>query len=185
MKKEFIKYGFYTLALILVLTFVYPTLYRYDKYDQKIPVRINRITGKTEMLYSTGWIVPALALELDLSKYLTVTPSPIPTPNTYKGETFQQYYDRVIGEMDPKQTAPNKNHLFIEWEKARTGIIDNLVDPKDYFTIGSTKDQVRKAMGTPTAIGGSVWNYGFSRVYFDNNDKVESYDDNSGNLKVK
>lgn len=43
------------LAFCLILVFVYPTLYVYDKIDQKWPVRINRITGKTEVLYLDGW----------------------------------------------------------------------------------------------------------------------------------
>lgn len=35
--------------------FVYPTMYRYDKLEQKFPVKINRFTGKTYVLYNTGW----------------------------------------------------------------------------------------------------------------------------------
>lgn len=41
--------------VLLLLVFVWPTMYRYDKMDQKWPVRINRVTGKTEILYSDGW----------------------------------------------------------------------------------------------------------------------------------
>lgn len=33
----------------------WPTLYRYDKLGGKLPVRINRLTGYTEILYSSGW----------------------------------------------------------------------------------------------------------------------------------
>ncbi|MBM4302353.1 MAG: hypothetical protein FJ121_12660 [Deltaproteobacteria bacterium] len=33
----------------------WPTLYRYDKIGGKLPVRINRLTGYTEILYGSGW----------------------------------------------------------------------------------------------------------------------------------
>ncbi len=36
----------------------------------------------------------------------------------------------------------------------------------DYFTLGSTKDEVLRVQGTPTGVRGAVWHYGFSSVRF-------------------
>lgn len=44
-----------SLGVLLFGFAVYPTIYRYDKMDQKWPVRINRITGTAEMLSTRGW----------------------------------------------------------------------------------------------------------------------------------
>ncbi len=36
------------------------------------------------------------------------------------------------------------------------------------FIVGSTKDEVVKAMGTPSSVIGNTWSYGYSSVYFSN-----------------
>ena len=58
----------------------------------------------------------------------------------------------------------------------------------DYFTIGSTKDEVLEVMGTPADIRDytyfEVWGYGLSNVTFDNNGRVKSYANSGGNLKI-
>lgn len=41
--------------IVLVGIFVWPGIYKYDKMNQKWPVRINRITGTAEVLYQSGW----------------------------------------------------------------------------------------------------------------------------------
>ena len=50
-------------AVTLFGTFVWPTRYRYDKMNVQanavVPVRIDRITGKTEILFPDGWHVAA------------------------------------------------------------------------------------------------------------------------------
>lgn len=61
--------------------------------------------------------------------------------------------------------------------------------PKGYFTIGSTEDEVLEVMGDPTnysnlGSAGKLFIYGSSSVVFKNG-KVESYDNNDGNLKIK
>lgn len=42
-------------TLIVWGIFFWPTLYRYDKTEGKL-VRINKITGYTEILYDSGWV---------------------------------------------------------------------------------------------------------------------------------
>lgn len=59
----------------------------------------------------------------------------------------------------------------------------------DYFTIGSTEDEVLAVMGDPTSyddmgIIGKIFHYGISSVDFKNG-KVESYNNLGRNLKVK
>lgn len=185
MKKELIRYSALIVILLIIAIFVYPTLYQYDKFDQKIPVRINRLTGKTELLYPTGW---TLATEKPIEKNLDAQkPASTPdlTPNVYNGETFKQYYERVIKELTG-ETAPNKNTLFFRWERVRLGLDDKLVDPKDYFTIGSTKEDVKKVMGPPTSINKYFdrWEYANSSVTFENG-KVKEYSDSSNKLFVR
>jgi curved DNA-binding protein CbpA len=53
------------------------------------------------------------------------------------------------------------------------------------FTIGSTKQQVVDAMGTPTSINYDMWSYEYSIVNFDSNGMVTGWSDISNNLKVK
>ncbi|MEJ5365219.1 MAG: J domain-containing protein [Desulfosoma sp.] len=54
----------------------------------------------------------------------------------------------------------------------------------DFFTLGSSKDEVLRVQGTPTSVRGSVWHYGFGSVRF-SEDRVVSFDNSFGNLKVR
>jgi hypothetical protein len=62
--------------------------------------------------------------------------------------------------------------------------------PKDYFTIGSTEDEVIEVMGDPTnvmdfgTIGMKRFSYGLSSVSFKNG-RVDGYSNFDKNLKVK
>jgi len=42
-------------TIIICGVLFWPTLYRYDKFAGKLPVRMNRLTGYTEILYGSGW----------------------------------------------------------------------------------------------------------------------------------
>jgi hypothetical protein len=59
---------------------------------------------------------------------------------------------------------------------------------KDYFTIGSTEEEVLDVMGDPTSLttigSNKTYHYNLSRVKFKNG-KVDSYDNFDGNLKIK
>lgn len=54
----------------------------------------------------------------------------------------------------------------------------------EFFTVGSTKDEVLRVQGTPTRIEGNRWYYGFSEVRF-RTGMVEDYDNYFGNLKIR
>jgi serine/threonine protein kinase len=65
---------------------------------------------------------------------------------------------------------------------------DVALPPKNYFTIGSSKDQVSAIQGTPTSVlsfgYGETWRYNFSSVDFAPNGTVKGYSDISHNLRV-
>jgi hypothetical protein len=54
-----------------------------------------------------------------------------------------------------------------------------------YFTVGSTKDEVLAVQGTPSHLTERMWEYGHSRVYFDEN-RVTRWDEWRGSpLKAR
>jgi hypothetical protein len=53
------------------------------------------------------------------------------------------------------------------------------------FTIGSSKQDVIDAMGTPSSIIYGTWGYEFSNIDFDSNGKVSGWSNISNNLKIK
>jgi curved DNA-binding protein CbpA len=60
-----------------------------------------------------------------------------------------------------------------------------VVSNSSYITLGSSKDDVKRIMGTPDSIIGDYhWGYDFSNVTFDNNEKVDGWSNISNNLKV-
>jgi hypothetical protein len=54
----------------------------------------------------------------------------------------------------------------VDWSR-----LQNLSNAGGYFTLGSTKDEVLAAQGTPTEVGEYRWSYGLSTVNF-RNDRV-------------
>jgi len=58
------------------------------------------------------------------------------------------------------------------------------VPPLQWFTLGTTSDDVLGVQGTPTRVEGSKWYYGFSEIVFKNG-RVEGFDNYFGILKVK
>jgi hypothetical protein len=55
--------------------------------------------------------------------------------------------------------------------------------PRDYFTVGSTKDEVLRIQGQPTTVSELMWFYGISHVDFDINGRVVGWD--GSNIKAK
>ena len=71
-----------------------------------------------------------------------------------------------------------------EVEKSPTQIGSEYGPPKlGYFTLGSSKAQVRQIMGAPRDDMGSFWMYGLDTVHFQDG-FVSSYSNTSGELKV-
>jgi len=53
---------------------------------------------------------------------------------------------------------------------------------RDFFTIGSSPNEVLAVQGTPTSIGGNRWSFNFAFVFF-RNGKVHSVTDSEGTLR--
>jgi hypothetical protein len=53
----------------------------------------------------------------------------------------------------------------------------------EFFSLGSTKDEVLRAQGTPTMVEGNKWSYGFSEIYFKGG-MVTGFNNFFNNLKV-
>jgi hypothetical protein len=92
------------------------------------------------------------------------------------------------------QEEKNKPPVYIE-KKSETIYIPQETKKeteisRDYFTIGSTEDEVLEVMGDPTniidfgSIGMKQFSYGISTVSFKNG-KVDGYSNFGKNLKVK
>jgi hypothetical protein len=58
------------------------------------------------------------------------------------------------------------------------------VEKRDFFTIGSTKDEVLAVQGTPNRFTDSSYHYGTSDVFFENG-RVKSWDDGFPKLKAR
>ena len=56
---------------------------------------------------------------------------------------------------------------------------------KEYFTLGSTTDDVLATQGTPTHISGNRWNYGFSYIDFEAGRVVRWYNSKNDPLMVE
>jgi len=200
MKKEIVRYSGIAIIVILFGLFIYPTMYEYDKLDQKYPVKINRITGKTEVLYpGSDWA--------DVASNAQSTSVPVPTSNTtianntsantreeperdQKGLTFDEYFEIIKNNTDYPDKL-DRNHEYLAWKRKVLGIIpysDKPDDNGERFTIGSSKEEVRKVMGTPDqiALDGYRWYYGSSYVHFTGSDpKVSEYNNAGKNLKIE
>jgi peptidoglycan hydrolase CwlO-like protein len=93
-------------------------------------------------------------------------------------------------DKDRIQKLEEKNKaLEDELQKLKSKYEPNAKIKKDYFTIGSTENEVIEVMGQPTAYmitatEAKKFIYGVSTVYF-HKGKVISYDNLDDNLKVK
>ncbi len=79
----------------------------------------------------------------------------------------------------------------VRWEENPDNPLRTTLNPKDekmrsqFFSRGSSKSEVLAVQGSPDQDGGDVWDYGTSRVYFDNG-YVKGWDESLLNpLKVR
>jgi uncharacterized protein YfkK (UPF0435 family) len=186
----------YILLFICIVTFglfIYPGLYKYDKLNQKLPVKINRITGSTQILTQKGW---QDAEDYDAAK---------DELSAFKQDIYEQIMDQnedikqeVLAEIK-EQLEDVKNDVINE-TNSTTSKYDDLREDmgiktnaeqsisKETFSKGDTVDRVKEIMGTPsgiTEIGNlETWYYGFSTISFKDG-KVNGWQDFDGNLLVK
>lgn len=83
-------------------------------------------------------------------------------------------------------TNPSPSNKEVELQQSPTPAPTKILPPKDALpiTIGSSKENVLYALGSPDLIKESYWWYGRSYVEFDSKEKVKSYNNMDGNLKV-
>ncbi len=55
---------------------------------------------------------------------------------------------------------------------------------KEFFTLGSSEQEVLQVQGAPTSVKGRIWLYGLSEVFFKEG-RVERYNNFDGNLKIR
>lgn len=191
-----------TLLILSILLFVYPTLYRFDKLDQKYPVKINRITGETQVLSGFGWV--------DVGRY----DAAFEELKKYKEDIMSQL-DSIMHEIENNrnllkmevindlQGEMNQMSLLLQ-EEVITALEQQIedathdiqvfktqgTDPDNYFGKGDTMETVKRIMGTPDSINAfeysseEWWGYGYSKVIFKNG-KVDSWSNTSKNLRLK
>lgn len=181
-RKEIVKYSAIIIIVMLFGLFVYPTMYQYDKLEQKFPVKINRITGESKVLTKQGWEDPGSynAAASEMKKYR----DEIITEINSNRELVKQ---QVISELRDEIVSEVKNDIAatkIEIEKYK----QHELDPTTYFTVGDSKETVKKIMGVPDAINeyswSDDWRYEQSYVTFKNG-KVSEWNDYGGVLRVK
>lgn len=169
-----------SVVVLLTLFFIYPTVYKYDKINQKFPVRINRITGSTQILYMDGWqsVDKSQPSENQLKDFRNELLLIIDENNSnIKQEIIDQIKGEIVSQVqDDLYKVREDINQYKKFE----------IDPDNYFTIGSTQDKVKKIMGVPTGTDDyfHYWYYGNSRITFKNN-KVNEYSNLDGNLRVR
>lgn len=199
MIKYIIRYSCVPISIIVFGLAIYPGLYKYDKLDQSLPVKINRITGDTKILTLNGW--------QDANDY------------DYALDLFSEYKQQVIDAMQKQNDSivdSVLNSVSVELEKAKDEILNtnttktinptyedgtsvfdadrtelNINFSNDdanvlKFGLGDTKETVKKSMGTPSSIinSGDTWFYGSSMVNFKEG-IVEGWNDLSNKLNLK
>lgn len=128
MKKWYLIFPMTLVTIIAFALLIYPTMYRYDKFEQKYPVKINRFTGETKILTGIGWV--------DLNQYKNLD-SPLSSPTNSNetqidqfGYTFEEYFELVkINAKDPSKL--NKESEYFEWRRKCLGIKEYNFYPKD------------------------------------------------------
>ncbi len=103
-----------------------------------------------------------------------------------------------ISEEIPQAISEDSSKVAIQEEKKTDAVVQKSIvheaapEPTynkqpaitaNYFTVGSTSDEVLNIQGTPTSMYGNTYSYGFSSVTFYHG-RVTSYY-NSGNLKIR
>ncbi|MBD7971096.1 hypothetical protein [Paenibacillus gallinarum] len=196
------KYLLFLIPLCIVAfgIFVYPTMYKYDKLEQKYPVMINRITGETKTLTDTGWTnandYNIATEEMEEFKEQIMKEISLQRENI-KNETIKTLYDEIDA-IREKQDVINTTAVEVEevdQEDEAPSLVEYLqegepeTDPSDlekgYFEIGDTKETVEQVMGKPDAISSylnfETWMYELSLVKFKNG-VLSEYDNMSDNL---
>lgn len=193
MLNRLIKFSFLIVAIISFGIFIYPTLYKYDKLDQKYPVMINRITGEAKILTSQGW---QNTPQIDSAKNSMID---------YRNEIIvkiQDQEDRIYGkvlsavesELNEIRDQSEANNYINSRESSEDASSFSRHDQfiksttnAETFSKGDPMEKVKNIMGTPDRITPTgpyeFWYYGHSMVGF--KDGVVQSWANQGDLQVE
>ncbi|MCT2196193.1 hypothetical protein M3G15_13705, partial [Paenibacillus sp. p3-SID1389] len=187
------SYLFIVFCIAAFGLFIYPGLYKYDKLQQKYPVKINRITGETQVLFNDGWrkmdgydgAVQAMEhYKREIEQMISdqndrITSSVLAEVKSQLEIIKQDISNQTTSETSVFENVRNRNEVSDEENTKSQG--------KEYFTQGDTTTRVKEVMGTPTGISGfggyETWFYDSSMVNFEDG-KVTGWHDLSNNLLV-
>lgn len=187
------KYSIVPLCICLFGLFIYPTMYKYDKLDQKYPVKINRITGETQVLTGRGWQSAEdynRAAE-EMSAYKDEILGQIDAQNEeIKNQVIEEIrsqIDEIKSEVASNQTTSGE--LYDAYREARgLTLTEEETAPVEGFSKGDTPEKVKEIMGTPDSIYEvgpfETWGYGSSSIKFKEG-KVTGWDNVDGNLIIE
>jgi len=185
----------FSLCFVLIISFgifIYPGLYKYDKFNQKYPVKINRLTGQTQILSVNGWA--------DVGGY----DSAADKMEQYKNEISEllsvqnekiknDVLSSIRVELDSIKESYISNSEASEFDGVRNrnkipNEINSSLESNEFFEKGDSPDRVQEVMGTPDSIIGGelheIWKYGNSSVTFSNG-TVNGWSNRDNNLKLK
>ena len=166
--------------LSLFLSFVYAQVWVIE-YSADISPTASKVSSKIRDTY----------LKDNYSNYISPTPqhddsNMIKSTGTFKITDGQ---GNIIGDINTTSLVISKKVGFSSVDDVMTAVTINNIgkDPNaPLITIGSSVEDVIRAMGTPESIRISFksFKYRNSTVYFDDDWKVQSWDNRYGNLKV-
>lgn len=180
--KKYILYFLIPVSIVLFGLFVYPTLYKYDKLNQKEPVMINRLTGETKILTSEGWVksgqYESAAKEMQAYKDEIMI-----RIDSLSDEVRDKVLESIGDDIQAlKDEATQAAVAQIEQEELQQAEIKK-------FKKGSTMEEVEASMGTADQVssiipGEETWFYEGSLVYFKDG-VVSGWRNLAGNLNLE
>ncbi|MBE0336426.1 hypothetical protein [Paenibacillus sp. 23TSA30-6] len=191
-------------SIVLFGLFIYPTMYKYDKLNQKYPVMINRLTGEAKILTQDGWqSTPDIDSALGkMEQYKGEISVEIDNQKEEITQDVMAAVERQLDEIKTQSASSNQNSSESEFAAVRNRDVDlpnnkptqddqfieNQNNKKGTFSKGDSMDKVKEVMGTPSGISGfgmyETWMFDLSSVNFTDG-KVTGWSDISHNLRIK
>ncbi|GAA0382715.1 hypothetical protein [Paenibacillus motobuensis] len=186
----------FSLCFVLIISFgifIYPGLYKYDKFNQKTLVKINRITGNTQILYADGWRTVNNNAQVDNAEKSNKDVDAI------IDEKIEKLKEEMLNAIKSELQLANQDNITnddygeINFDSIRNrnknaDVVSSPNESSDFFEKGDSPDRVQEVMGTPDGIIGGelheIWKYGNSSVTFSNG-TVNGWSNRDNNLKLK
>ncbi|MGW8444327.1 hypothetical protein ACWGXJ_25815 [Paenibacillus sp. S33] len=170
-------------SIVLFGLFIYPTMYKYDKLDQKYPVMINRLTGEAKILTQDGWQnTPDIDSAIGkMEQYKGEISMEIDKQKEQITQNVMASVERQLDEIKNQSASVNQSPSESEFAGVRNR-------DRGTFSKGDSMDTVEKIMGTANTVNYAGpferWFYGNSSVSFKDG-KVNGWNNADGNLSLK